>query len=136
MWAGSLNSAPHPVTRRYSFLQDVVLGSTREWPTLSRLWRPVSQCRSLLLCPLQRAAVELTTALCLGWAFPALSLICGVLQVLGAIFFLLTSSHPWPVLHWQQVSPVLGCPFHSCSGSGRGMTAPLHRAPRMDPSAV
>ena len=72
----------------------------------------MSQCPSLLLCPLQRAVMEPTAALCLGWAFPALPLICGVLRVSGAISFLLTSSHPQPVLHSQQVSPALGCPFN------------------------
>lgn len=46
--------------------------------------------------------MEPTTALCFGWAFPAL-LICRILWVLGAISFLLTSSHQQPVLHSQQV---------------------------------
>lgn len=122
-----MDSAPHPVTRRYSFPTDVVLGSTREWPPVSRLWRPVSQCPSLLRL-LQRAAMEPTTALCFGWAFPAL-LICRVLWVLGAISFLLTSSHQQPVLHSQQVSLALGCPFRSCGGSRRGGTAPPSQGP-------
>ena len=86
--------------------------------------------------------MEPTTALCFGWAFPALLLICRVLWVSGAISFLLISSHQQPVLHSQQVSPAIGCPFRSClplrscSGSRRGGTAPLHRALGMDPSAV
>ena len=79
--------------------------------------------------------MEPTTALCFGWAFPAL-LICRVLWVLGAISFLLTSSHQQPVLHSQQVSLALGCPFRSCGGSRREGLPPLHRALGMDPSAV
>lgn len=72
--------------------------------------------------------MEPTTALCFGWAFPAL-LICRVLWVFGAISFLLTSSHQQPVLHSQQVSLALAAPFRSCVAVGGGGTAPLSQGP-------
>lgn len=41
-------TAHHTRSHTGSFPQDVLLGSTREWPPFSRLQRPVSQCPSLL----------------------------------------------------------------------------------------
>lgn len=66
-------------------LTDVVLGSTREWPPVSRLWRPVSQCPSLSPSAAEGSHGAGTDSSLLWVGFPAL-LICRILWVLGAIF--------------------------------------------------